>query len=796
MHKPVSSKIAAIFLVSASLLSFQLSLIQIFSIVQWYHFAYMVLSMALLGFGASGTFLTFFRRRLMAYERPAVFTILLLTALSMPVSIWLTQTGPGTFDSYLVFTDKTEALKLITTYLILFTPFFLGAIVIGFLLTTTRQVGQMYFANLIGSGAGSLLALAGMYALHPSRLAPVFALLTIAAAIFFLPLHKKYGYSLLGLVFLICMLFLFFPHRLHLSQYKSLSYALNIPDSEIIHEHSSPRGYIQVVTSDHLRHSPGLSLTYVHPLPTYDVMYINGEWLGPIFTTAEKDNEHWLENSIFQLPYHLKSPQNVLVLKAGTGKDVLLALLNNTESIVAVEGMINAHRVLDQYSEEHHSHVFQHSHVQTHYIEPRSFMMRNTDKYDIISLPTLDAFGGTGGLYAVQEQYLLTVESFGEMWNRLSDDGIIMLSSWIDYPFRSPYKLLATIAEMLEEKGISDYNEHVVGIKNWGTILFLIKKTPFTEHESSSVLDFCRDKQFDPILLPHKDVDSIQRFHPHDDQLFYEYIQAILSPERHNLYKEYDFRIEPARDNQPYFSQFLRLSGIQRLQEHFGERSLPFFELGLILVLATFIQICLAAVIFILLPLVPIGFKGTNKLWTLLYFSGLGIGFMFVEIAFIQQFILYLGHPLYSASMVIGVMLVSSGIGSYLSGLLPLKKRLLIIIPLVIFVMILIYSVFLSGVLQATIAFTGFIRIIIAAFFIFLLSFQMGFAFPLGLSYLAGKDEALTPWAWGINGCLSVVSAAGATILAIQFGFQMIFFLAACAYLLCSLSGILLRQSS
>lgn len=794
MSRPESGKKIALFLLSASLLSFQLSLIQIFSIVQWYHFAYMVLSMALLGFGASGTFLAFFRKYIIPREQTALFILINLTALSMPVSVWITQTGIGTFDSYLVFIERSEAFKLIATYFILFIPFFLGAVVIGYLLTTTKQVGRLYFANLIGSGAGSLLALGGMHLLAPSRLAPFFALLSFGASLFFLQRQKKSNCLLAGGSFLFCLLMVIAPPQLYLSQYKSLSYALNVPDAEIILEHTSPRGHLQIVSSRHLRHSPGLSLTHFETLPSYDVMYLNGNWLGPIYTLKEKDPDHWLMNSLFQLPFHIKARNKALILEAGTGKDVLLSLLNNVKEITAVEGMQSAHRLLDEYAQKKEPHVFQESQVKKHYLKPRSFLMQHTDNYDLITVPTQDAFGGTGGLYAVQEQYLFTVESFAEKWNLLTDDGVIMLSSWIDYPFRSPLKLLATAVEMLDKKEIQEHENHIAAIKNWGTMLILVKKQPFTPEESALIIEFCRDRQFDPLLIPHKDTEAIPRYHPHQDELFYEYIPLLLTPQRYQFYREYDFHIQPARDNKPYFSQFLRFGAIGHLRDIFGERALPFFELGLLLVLATFIQIFIAAVIFIVLPLIPLGFKGKNKPWTLLYFSGIGTGFMFVEIAFIQNFILYLGHPIYSASIVIGVMLVSSGIGSFFSGRFSSTRRLLKTIPCIIALIILVYSFSLPAVLEHTIFLNAFIRFIIAALFISILSLIMGFAFPLGLSYLSGKDDSLTPWAWGINGCFSVISTAGATLIAIQFGFQMIFTAAALAYLLCSAAGLLLRD--
>jgi len=278
-----------------------------------------------------------------------------------------------------------------------------------------------------------------------------------------------------------------------------------------------------------------------------------------------------------------------------------------------------------------------------------------------------------------------------------------------------------------------------------------------------------------------------------DEQLF-AYLAEIFSPRREAFFRSYDFNVRPATDQRPYFSQFLRWKSLSHLKKRFGSHTLPFFEIGYLIVILTLVQVTALAFVLILLPLFRIGWKGGRKFKTFLYFSGIGIGYMFVEIVMIQRFVLYFGNPVYAAAAVLSGMLVSSGAGSYLSSKLTAATQHLYQITGAVMVLILLYTFCLTPLLRFFIAFPEILKICIGLLLMAPLAFLMGFPFPLGILNLSRQGTAQIPWAWGINGCFSVTGAVLATLIAVETGFTAVMVAAALAYGVAALGMLNLRN--
>ena len=415
-------------------------------------------------------------------------------------------------------------------------------------------------------------------------------------------------------------------------------------------------------------------------------------------------------------------------------------------------------------------------------LSSRTFITQDTSQYDLILLPTLDAFGGTSGLHAVREDYLLTREAIRQLWRKLAPGGTISVTSWMDYPLRHPLKIVATLAEALEAEGVADLRNHLAAVRGWGTITILAKKTALTETDTGNIRRFCRELRFDPAVLPDLRAGERMRFNALQDERLFLYLDELLAPSRERFIADYAFNILPATDDRPYFSQFLRWQSIPELVRLYGGRTFPFLEAGYLLVLMTLLQVAVAAAILIILPLRFLGTGGRSRLGTLLYFSGLGIGYMFVEIVLIQRFLLYLGNPLYAAAAVISGMLLCSGAGSLFSARLIRTRRHALVLFILIVFLILFYARFLTPLLVSTIALPPAGRVVFGLLSIAPAAFVMGMPFPLGIRLLKGTAEAEIPWAWGINGCLSVVSTLLATVIAVEIGFAWVMILAALAY--------------
>ncbi|MDH3651394.1 MAG: hypothetical protein OEQ53_17040, partial [Saprospiraceae bacterium] len=526
-----------------------------------------------------------------------------------------------------------------------------------------------------------------------------------------------------------------------------------------------------------------------------DVVFTNGNWTGPLVPFETMSTDSLFHSSTLALPYEIRRPASVLVLQSHTGEALVHALENRVSKITGVEGNKTLVDMLKRELAGQTDSLLYRSEVNVIPLEARTYLSTDTTQADLIVLPVINVFGGASGISAIQEQYLFTKESFTNIWMRLSSSGMLTATTWIDHPSRDPLRLTNTMVELLEDQGIENAEQHLIAIKSWSTITFVLSKNRFADEEIASVRAFCRAESFDPVILLDMKVEERDAYHELEDSFFYQYIDSILSNGRQNFYDTYDFKIAPTTDDQPYFSQHLRLKSLPYLKSDLGLRPALFLELGYLLVLATFFQILILALILIVLPLSKLSFPRSNLAWTIFYFSGLGIGYMFVEIVFIQQFILYLGNAIYAATAVLSCLLLSSGLGSYYANRLIRKPGELIWCTAAILILLLLYSLIFTSSLQSTIGTDLPIKIGILILLTFPLGFLMGIPFPSGIALMSGRGSGSIPWAWGINGYFSVISTVLAMIISIEFGFSVLLILAAVAYALPMLAQLLLTPS-
>ena len=765
---------------SGAVIAYQIILMQLLSIVQWYHFAYMIISVALLGFATSGTLLVFIRSWAVRNFNNLMPLLMITTGLLMGIVVSGSQYSGIRFDSYLIFSAGSQVLRLLFTYLLFFLPFFCAAMAIG--LTFIKEAGsisRLYFVNLVGSGLGGVLALVLIHVADPASLPALAGLLAVTSGLFLIKNRQTFHKILGGLSVCILLGLVFYPPQITPSQFKSISKTLNLPDSKILWQKNNPHGFVQLVTTPALRYAPGISLTFHDPVPTVEGVFVNGNWYGPLVKKSGTSKENIFKYMVKDLPYRISNPANVLVLDAGTGWDIEHALVNGVARIKAVE----PHPLLPELLENMKVDWLHDERVSYIVSESRSFLRRDTLKYDLIIIPTLNSFGGNSGLNALEEKYLLTREAFSEMWNKLSDEGSLTITTWMDYPPRYPLKVLASISGMLSAAGVENPDAHIIAVRSWSTITFLVKRLPVKSSEIQRVLDFCNEMMFDAALLPEGNAKSRMTYNILQDDDFFDYLDQILSPEtRYQFLDKYDFKITPATDDRPYFSQFLKLKTIPRLTADFSEQSLPYFELGYLIVVLTLSQILIAGFVLIILPLLKIGWKGVNRGFTFFYFGAIGIGYMFVEIVLIQQMTLYLGSPVYAAAFVITLLLIISGLGSYHSARISAQTSGLIKVIAAIVLLLLIYTFILGPVLELTLTRSLSVKLFLTLIFIIPLAFLMGMPFPVAITYLYSSSGLQIPWAWGVNGYFSVISTVIAIIISVEVGYSMVMVGAAMAY--------------
>ena len=782
--------------VSASALAYEILLMKLFSIIQWHHFAYMIISLALLGYGASGTFLTLARERLMKIFPYAYIGNILLFSLSSVFCFIAAQQIP--FNPLAVLWETKQLFWLFALYLLLALPFFFAANAIGLVFIRHKtDITRIYGADLLGAGLGSLGILALLYLLFPANALHAVALIALlGTAVGFKELSLKAHPAVLVL-FVFSLSTLLLPDRdgmLNMNEYKELSRTLRVGGTKIIEERSSPLGLLSVVESQDVpfRYAPGLSMASAMEPPSQLGVFTNGDGMSAI--TQYPDSIQMLGYLDYQtsaLAYHLGDPDEVLILGAGGGSDVLQALFHDTKRIDAVEiDPLMVDLVKNRYA-GFAGDIYSMDNVKIHTAEARSFIASSARKYDLIQMSMVDSFGASSaGLQSLSENYIYTVEAFELYLRRLVPGGYLSVTRWLKLPPRDTLKLFATAVEALERNGAEDPKKQIVLIRGWQTSTLVVKNGIFSPEEIGRLKHFC-DKRFFDVAYCGGIVESeANRYNILEKPYFFLGAQAVLL-NRARYFDDYKFDLRPATDDRPYFYHFFKWKTLREILSLRGSGGLQLLEPGYLVLAASLFQAVVASFVLILLPLVRYRKAGkstvsASKKKVFAYFFLLGLAFLFLEIYFIQRFILFLGHPLYALSVVLSSFLIFAGFGSSyskrLGNLMGYPKSARYGIYAILFFGIL-YILALEQVFGFMLTQTEGVKIAVSILLIAPLAFAMGVPFAMGLSELGSHSESLIPWAWGVNGCASVISAVAATLVAIHFGFTVVMIMALFFYM-------------
>jgi hypothetical protein len=788
----------SIALVSAAALGYEVLLMRLFSIIQWHHFAYMIISLALLGYGASGTFISIARPWLLRRYAPAYCSSLALFGLSAVLCFLLAQRLP--FNPEEVLWDWRQPLYLAQLFLLLAVPFFFAANAIALALSRhTTAIARLYAADLLGAGLGSLLIIGLLFVLFPqTALQVIGAIGLLAALVAARELRLAPRWQLAAVAGIAVLLFL--PAsllELQISPYKSLPQTLRISGTHVIAQHTSPLGLLSVVESDivPLRHAPGLSLYADSPIPRQLGVFTDADGMTAIDYNPGQEPLEYLNQLTSALPYYLGAPRRVLVLGAGGGSGIQQALNHNVPHIEGVELNPQMAALLQHDYADWSGQLFARDGVQLHIADARGFVKRNRLEYDLIQISLLDAWGASGaGLYSLNENYLYTVEALQDYLARLAPGGYLAISRWIKLPPRDTLKLFATAVRALEAGGAKDPGAQLVLIRSWQTSTLLIKQGAFTPAELNALHDFCRMRAFDVAWYPGMPAAEANRINRLEQPYFYTAARTLLGAQAADFMDRYKFTITPATDDRPYFFHFFKWRVLPEILALRGAGGLPLLEAGYLVLVATLLQALLLSLVLILLPLAVLRRRAPKTAATgsrvrmAGYFFAIGLAFLFIEIAFMQKFILFLHHPLYAVATVLAAFLVFAGLGSAWTARLPqdgaVAARATRYGVLLIAVLGGAYTLLLGPLFDQLIHLGIAARVAISTLLIAPLAFCMGMPFPLGLSQVGVKAPAFIPWAWGINGCASVLSAVTATLLAIQFGFTVVVLAALLLYLL------------
>lgn len=781
----------AIALVSMSTIGLELALMRALSLRFWSHFAYMVIGVALLGFGASGTMLSLLRSKILGRPDRWMWPLTLSFALSVLVVPRAAQLVP--LNVRFLAWNPGQVVYVLLVELLMLVPFFLAGAVVGIaLMDQPDRISGHYAANLIGSGLGAALIVLAMYHLTTGQLFTALAAGGYVAAALLVPWGRPraavWPVLAAGVIVLLAWLA---PWEPALSQYKTLSYLKSFPGTKTILRAEGPLGRIDVVEGPAVRQEPALSFRYEKELPPGVVLVLDGEQASPVYQWSRAEDWAFMDYTTQAAAFHVcRERPRVLVVGAGGGTDIGLALYHRSAAVVALEMNPQVIAAMTGPLRERGGNIYLADSVEVINQEARGYLATTDRRFDVIQVPPIGAFGASGaGLYATRESYLYTVESFETMLDHLSEDGVLCLTRWGWTPPRDELRAFHMLAEALRRRGLGPATRLAM-IRYFTTpnptVTILAFKRALTPRQTRTLQTFCQDRNFGRCWLPDLAPTEVNEFHELPRPYYFEAAKELLGPGRDAYLSAYPFEITAVTDDRPYFFQTFRWRALPMLARQARGRGPAHLPLGYLMSVVAVGQGILVAAALILLPLlvrIQSLRSARRRAAVFAYFLALGLGFMLLEMGFLQKLILYLSHPIYSAAAVIASFLVFSGLGSQFSRHWKTRpKRVVAAAATVIIIISLAYSLVLDGWLGLTQAQPIALRFLVACATIAPLAFAMGHMFPTGLRQVGKDQPGLVPWAWAVNGFASVVATVATPLLAAEVGFGVVILTATVCY--------------
>lgn len=796
---------ASVFILSVLVISYQISLIHALEYLSYSRFAQLIISLALLGFGASGTFLSFFRieRR----ESPFFFVsiIFLLLVISLPCTYLLAVKIP--LDIQYIFFSVRQFLRFLAFALCFFVPFFLSAILIGGALSLYRKsVHIIYGANLLGSGIGGLLVLPLML-LVPQTILPLrLAGLALSAYVCWEIALGSGGFSFKSRVVALVVIVvgaavsitvLKIRPEITPDQFKTVSHIKRLEkqgSAENIWSRKGPRGFLEVYASPAFHDALFAGPQSPSTPPEQYFLLQNGEHTGTVYIVDDPGDAEILDYTPQSLPYRIQRNPKVLLLGETGGTNIILARRYNAASITVVQENPHIIRLWREVLPEHSGKIFSGEGITMVDANPRLYLKTAEQRFDIIHIAAAEGMPATrSGLYSSEENYLLTVEGMEDCYRLLSDGGCVSVTMGLQSPPRDNIKITAICYETLKRAGRRKPGNHYLQGKNYLAATTMLFKNPVTDRQKRKYTAAVNELQMDSEWHPGIKSSEIRQIHsiPGPEGTRYSYLhhaaQQIFSGQGERFFKEYMYDVKPAWDNKPYFHHFFRWKSLSIIAGTSGASWFRSSELGYLLLICTFLGITFFSFLFILIPhllggkeyLKPVdpgtdtGVGPLRPGKYLFVFPAIGIGFMFVEMALIHKLGIFLGSPVYSIAAVITSMLVFSGAGSVIQGNIsagPAQKIMIAAAGVILFlgISLLLFDPFVGFLAGRDTSF----RFTAALLFVAPVSFFLGWFFAGSVKALTREFPRAVPLGWGLNGFASVAAAPLATILAVWLGFD------------------------
>jgi hypothetical protein len=759
-------------LTTLSTLVLELSLTRIFSVVFYYHFAFLAISIALFGLGAGGVF-----SYVVAARPGPVFaklgTLAVLNAIAATLALAFIMSRTGELSNW----------TLAGVYFASAAPFFFsGAIVSLAISETIERVDRVYFFDLLGASGGclALVPLLNTFG-GPNTVIAAAVLFAVSAAIWYNIAGAARGRAAAVILALALVGLIFLNATQHIIDVRWAK-GQPIPD-EIFHKWNSFSriGLAPEKGTDHY------------------LIIIDADASTGI---AAHDWDHLDDRTRFNLlhrgpgfPYLVRPAAKTLIIGPGGGWDVASAFASGSKDITGVEiNPIIATTIMRQRYPDLSHRLYFRPEVHINVEDGRSFVRRSDNKYQVLQATLVDTWASTAaGAFALSENNLYTTDAFYDYLTHLTGDGFMAFTRWGFDPPRESLRLLSLAMDALGRLGEEKPWKHVIVVRDdaakihgWGAQdTVLISRKPFSDEDISRARIEVIRSQMQAVYMP-------------GDAPANEFGKLLRSPDPDEFMANYQFDVSPVSDDRPFFFYTVQPRDIWGFVKNASHESADYKINRAVPLLFSLVGISLfATAVILLLPRLMLGSKlpeDRNVFGFLLYFVCIGVGYILIQVALIQKFVLFLGHPTYALTVIIFSMLVSSGAGSFFSRKLiaGMDSRLRTVL-IGIAALVLLLAFISAPVTTALVGLPLFAKIMITALMIAPAGFLMGMPFPTGLAKLERMHHPSVRWAWSLNAASSVLGSASAIFLAVYIGLRFTVVVGA-AFYLCALAVILLTR--
>ena len=833
----------AVGLVAGSIIALQIAVMRTFQIGSWAHFGSLVVSLAMLGFGLTSAVMCVARPWFERHWRGvAAGALLCYGPLAVAANI-LAQQFP--FNAIFIVSDPHQKWRLFANFLLYLMPFLAGATFLGTVfLRAGAGFNRVYFADLAGSGLCGLLFLGAMYVLWPQDLIVAPLILWAAGSLMWFAglASPRGGVALAAVAALSVVAHFTVPAAfglttLAMSDYKGVSYARKFPDATRLYARDTPFGLIEVYGSSYLHFAPGLSDNAAFNLPdmpknAFLGLYVDGEGPAGIIRDLPADQLDYFRYLPMIYPFVIKKDPSTFVVQFGGGISTAVAL-HNSRHVTVAEGnpaILTAFRT-DPALKRFTGDILAHPGLDVVDYDGRLYLAGTTRRFDVIDLSLADSAGlSAPGGFPIVEKFAYTREAMGSYMRALAPGGVLSVTMWNkEEPPKSVLKLYATMASAARDRDAATLARSFFVVSSYlSTATVLYKQGGFTDGEVAALRDHTRKMSFDEIYYPGIAVDATDEgklLADYDAQLFGTQSkppgstgaspgtaeadepiedagpppsvlpatalgrlawQSLVRDGWGDLAARYVFDVRPLTNDRPYFAAYIKPADLGRVADRLEAVQ---DEWGYLILWATLAIAVATASTLIAIPVVfgwrTVFSRTPGKALTIVYFACLGLGYITVEVGMIAEFVLALSNATISASIMITGMLVFSGLGAFASErLLPRARAVMPFLFTAIAGLLILYGLFLHVPLDwiGTLPYGW--RLALSFLLVFPPAFLMGFPMPVAMATLAVlRKDTMFLWAWGINGCFSVVGAALVPIVATAFGLSAVLYLGAAAYL-------------